>query len=73
MIYPPFPQRLKNKAKDTEFQKFLSIFNSLSINVPLFEAITKIPRYAKFMKEFVFQKITLEHEELKCLIIAVQS
>lgn len=58
----PFPQRLKEKGVDTKFQKFLPIFNYLSINVLLIEALTKIMRYTKMMKELVAKKTTLECE-----------
>lgn len=55
-INTPFSQRLKKKEEDTKFQKFLFIFNSISINVWLIEAITEMPRYAKFIKELVIEK-----------------
>lgn len=38
------------------------MFNSLSINVPLVEALTKMLGYARFMKELVINKRTLECE-----------
>ena len=38
-VNPPFPQRLRKKKEDEKFQKFLSVFKSLSINIPLLEAL----------------------------------
>lgn len=58
-IDTPFPQRLKKKKKDMKFLKLFYVFNSLFRNVLLIEAITKMPWYAKFMKEFVTKKLTL--------------
>ena len=50
-IPPPFPQRLKKKKEDEKFKFFLSVFKSLSINIPLVEALLEMSGYAKFMKE----------------------
>lgn len=38
---PPllFPQRLKKKADDTKFNKFMTMLKQLTINVPLVEAL----------------------------------
>lgn len=57
-IDPPFTQTLKKKEEGTKIQKFLSIFNFVSIIVPLVEAITKMPGYAKFMKALVTKEKT---------------
>lgn len=46
----PFPRRLEKRNDDAKFQKFLFIFNSLTINIPLVKDLTKIPAYANFMK-----------------------
>ncbi|XP_049348238.1 uncharacterized protein LOC125812818 [Solanum verrucosum] len=60
-IPPPFPQRLKNKNEDEKLKFFLSVFKNLSINLPLVEALLEMPGYAKFMKELVTKKRTLEY------------
>ncbi|XP_049391522.1 uncharacterized protein LOC125855917 [Solanum stenotomum] len=41
-IPPPFPQCLKKKNEDEKFNKFLSVFKTLSINLHLVEALLKI-------------------------------
>ncbi|XP_049384735.1 uncharacterized protein LOC125848802 [Solanum stenotomum] len=51
-----FPQCLKKKNEDERFKKFLSVFQTLSINLPLVEALLEMPGYAKFMKELVTKK-----------------
>ncbi|XP_049364530.1 uncharacterized protein LOC125829337 [Solanum verrucosum] len=50
-INPPFPQRLKKRNDGEKFKKILSVFKSLSINLPLVEALVEMPGYMKFMKE----------------------
>lgn len=37
----------------------------LSINVPLVKALEKMPCYAKFMKDIVAKKISMNIEEIK--------
>ncbi|KAK4716686.1 hypothetical protein R3W88_015024 [Solanum pinnatisectum] len=61
-IPPPFPQCLKKKNKDEKFKKFLLVFKTLSINFPLVEALLEMPGYAKFMKELVTKKRSLDFE-----------
>ncbi|KAK4731329.1 hypothetical protein R3W88_024317 [Solanum pinnatisectum] len=52
----PFPQRLKNKAKNGKFAKFITMLRQLSVNIPLVEALEQMPGYAKFMKDMVTKK-----------------
>lgn len=42
--------------------KFLSIFTSLEINIPLLEALNKMPTYAQFMRKLVTKNRALECE-----------
>ncbi|XP_049397260.1 uncharacterized protein LOC125861390 [Solanum stenotomum] len=53
---PPFPQRLKKKAEDGKFMKFITMLKQLSVNIPLVEALEQMPGYAKFMKDLVTKK-----------------
>ncbi|XP_070015573.1 uncharacterized protein [Nicotiana sylvestris] len=46
----PYPQRLAKQTNENQFKKFIDIMKSLSINVPLVEALEQMPGYAKFMK-----------------------
>ncbi|RDX89212.1 hypothetical protein CR513_29091, partial [Mucuna pruriens] len=63
-----FPQRMKNEKKDKEFTKFLEIFSKLHINISFIEVITKIPNYAKNLKNIISNKKKLEEFELVTLI-----
>ncbi|XP_049373971.1 uncharacterized protein LOC125839017 [Solanum verrucosum] len=64
-ISHPFPQRLKKKNEDEKFKKFLSMFKTLSINLPLVEALLEMSGYAKFMKELVTKKMSLDFETIE--------
>ena len=62
---PPFPQRLVKKTEDGKYQRFITMLNQLSINVPLVEALEQIPGYAKFVKDLVSKKrlVTFEDDD----------
>ncbi|XP_042964714.1 uncharacterized protein LOC122298937 [Carya illinoinensis] len=47
----PFPQRLVPLHKDKHHAEILDIFKQVRINIPLLDAIEKIPTYAKFLKD----------------------
>ncbi|XP_065633460.1 uncharacterized protein LOC136069159 [Quercus suber] len=49
--------------KDNQFSKFLSIFKQLHINIPLIEALEKMPKYTKFLKDIISKKRKLEEHE----------
>ncbi|XP_070013996.1 uncharacterized protein [Nicotiana sylvestris] len=48
-------------------QKFIDIMKSLSINVPLVEALEQISGYAKFMKDLVPKKRSMNCETIKMI------
>lgn len=56
---PPFLQRLK-KDKEEKYQKFISILKELTMNIPLVEALEKMPSYAKSMQYLVTKNISYE-------------
>jgi len=59
-----FPQCLKNN-EDEKFKKFLSVLKTLSINLPLVEALLEMSGYTKFMKELVKKKRILDFETIE--------
>ena len=59
----PFPGRLKNKNMDHQFKRFLDIFKELHINIPLVEALEKMPNYVKFVKDIFRKKRKLNEFE----------
>ncbi|XP_070006024.1 uncharacterized protein [Nicotiana sylvestris] len=62
---PPYPQRHAKKNGENQFRKFIQMMKSLSINVPLAEALEQIPFYAKFMKDLVTKKWSMNFETIK--------
>ncbi|XP_047267542.1 uncharacterized protein LOC107868860 [Capsicum annuum] len=59
---PPFLHRLKKKVDDIKFGKFMAMLNQLIINLPLVEALEQMPGYAKFTKDLIMKKWTINYE-----------
>ncbi|XP_047268098.1 uncharacterized protein LOC124898504 [Capsicum annuum] len=74
---PPFPHRLKKKANDTKFRKFIAMVKQLTINLPLVEALEKMPGYAKFKKDLISKKRSVSFEirdnHYNCGVISTRS
>ncbi|XP_070029773.1 uncharacterized protein [Nicotiana sylvestris] len=62
---PPYPQRLVKQNNESQFKKNIEMMKSLSINVPLVEALEKMPGYTKFMKELVTIKRSMDYDTIK--------
>ncbi|XP_070045899.1 uncharacterized protein [Nicotiana tomentosiformis] len=62
---PSYPQRLSKQNSETQFKKFIDMMKSLSINVPLVEALEQMPDYAKLMKDLVTKKRSMNCETIK--------
>ncbi|XP_070013256.1 uncharacterized protein [Nicotiana sylvestris] len=56
---------LAKKNGENQFKKFIDMMKSLSINVPLVEALRKMPGYAKLMKDLVTKKRSMNCETIK--------
>ncbi|CAL1353874.1 unnamed protein product [Linum trigynum] len=52
----PFPTRLHKDKLETEFAKFMAMLKQVNINIPFMEALSKMPKYAKFMKDLLSNK-----------------
>ncbi|CAL1401853.1 unnamed protein product [Linum trigynum] len=52
----PFPTRLHKDKLETEFAKFMAMLKQLNISIPFVEALSKMPKYAKFMKDLCTNK-----------------
>ncbi|XP_070014007.1 uncharacterized protein [Nicotiana sylvestris] len=57
----PYPQRLAKQKNENQFKKFIDMMKSLSINVPLVEALEQMSGYAKFMKDLVTKKRSMDY------------
>ncbi|XP_076939912.1 uncharacterized protein LOC143608881 [Bidens hawaiensis] len=56
----PYPNRLKKENMEAQYGKFLELFKQLHINLPFIEAISHMPKYAKFLKDVLTNKRKLE-------------
>ncbi|XP_048227263.1 uncharacterized protein LOC125369290 [Ricinus communis] len=56
----PYPARLKQVKAQEPFSKLLHIFRQLHINLPFFDALKKMPKYSKFLKDILSNKSKLE-------------
>nr|XP_009788136.1 PREDICTED: uncharacterized protein LOC104235996 [Nicotiana sylvestris] len=62
---PPYPQRHAKKHGENQFKIFINMIKSLSINVPLVDVLEQMPSYAKFMKDLVTNKWSMNFETIK--------
>ncbi|XP_070029598.1 uncharacterized protein [Nicotiana sylvestris] len=62
---PTYPQRLAKKNSENQLKKFIDMMKILSINVLLVEALEQMPGYAKFMKDLVAKKRSMNCETIK--------
>ncbi|XP_050897243.1 uncharacterized protein LOC127104072 [Lathyrus oleraceus] len=52
-----YPSKQKKKDQhENNFEKFLEMFKKLEINIPFSEALEQMPIYAKFMKDIISKK-----------------
>ncbi|XP_070034226.1 uncharacterized protein [Nicotiana tomentosiformis] len=61
----PYPQRPSKKNGENQFKMFIDMMKILSINMPLVEALEKMPGYSKFMKDLVTKKRSMNCETIK--------
>ncbi|XP_070053858.1 uncharacterized protein [Nicotiana tomentosiformis] len=62
---PSYPQRFAQQNGEYQLKKFIQMMNNLSINMPLVKALEKMPGYAKFMKDLVQKKRSMNFETIK--------
>ncbi|XP_057249987.1 uncharacterized protein LOC125496573 [Beta vulgaris subsp. vulgaris] len=58
----PYPQRLVERKLSDKYTIFLNVMKSLQINIPFLEAMSKMPAYAKLLKEILSNKRKLKDE-----------
>jgi len=57
----PYPGRMRNQKIDQQFGKFVEVIKTLQVSVPFTELITQVPSYAKFMKDILSKKRSIEN------------
>ncbi|KAL7587001.1 hypothetical protein Lser_V15G38297 [Lactuca serriola] len=63
----PYPARARQEKNEEDYQKFLEHIKALQINIPFIEAVAKIPKYAKFLKELLTNRRKME--EVKKVVV----
>jgi len=53
MPHLPLPPGFAKAMLDSQFSKFLNMLKKLHVNVPFINALSKMPLYAKFLKEIL--------------------
>ncbi|GJT51261.1 retrovirus-related pol polyprotein from transposon TNT 1-94 [Tanacetum coccineum] len=56
----PFPNRLIKEKEEAQQRKFLENLKQLHINIPFIEALVQMPKYAKYLKSLLTNKLRLE-------------
>ncbi|XP_076932886.1 uncharacterized protein LOC143598588 [Bidens hawaiensis] len=52
----PYPGRLRSDRDEEKNSKFLELLKQLHLNIPFLEALTQMPKYAKFLKDILSNK-----------------
>ncbi|KAL0320288.1 UNVERIFIED_CONTAM: hypothetical protein Sradi_5290300 [Sesamum radiatum] len=60
---PPFPKRFAKSKKEEEEKDILETLRKVEVNIPLLDAIKRVPRCAKFLKEMCTNKSKLRGNE----------
>ena len=63
--HAPYPHRLRAPKKVNNHSEIYELFKQVKLNIPLLDAIKKIPSYAKFLKDLctVKRKLSVNKEE----------
>ncbi|GKA08262.1 reverse transcriptase domain-containing protein [Tanacetum coccineum] len=56
----PFPNRVRKEKEEALQQNFLENLKQLDTNIPFFEALFQIPKYARYLKSLLTNKSRLE-------------
>jgi hypothetical protein len=60
----PFPSRMEKPKEDKQFAKFLDAMKDVQITIPILDAVMHVPLYAKFFKELITKKRSLDSTEV---------
>ncbi|KAM1476363.1 hypothetical protein ACFXTO_038357 [Malus domestica] len=60
----PFPGRFRQSKKEEAEKDILETFRKVQVNIPLFDAIKQVPRYAKFLKELCTTRRRISNKEV---------
>ena len=57
---------MRKDRMDEQFKKFLELFEQLHINITFVDALTQMPKHAKFLKELLPSKKKLDTLDEAC-------
>ncbi|XP_076912620.1 uncharacterized protein LOC143570983 [Bidens hawaiensis] len=57
---PPYPGRLVRKNDSEQYSRFLDMLKKLHVNISFIEALSNMPKHAKFLKYLLTNKKKLE-------------
>ena len=60
----PFPSRFMQTKKEEAEKDILETFRKVQVNIPLLDAIKRVPRYAKFLKELCTTRKRMSTKEV---------
>ncbi|KAM1006504.1 hypothetical protein FF1_003194 [Malus domestica] len=60
----PFPRRFMQTKREEAENDILETFRKVQVNIPLFDAIKQVPRYAKFLKELCTTRKRISNKEV---------
>jgi thioester reductase-like protein len=60
----PFPSRMEKPKEDKQFAKFLEAMKDVQITIPILDVVMHVPLYAKFFKELITKKRSLDTTEV---------
>ncbi|KAK1694166.1 hypothetical protein QYE76_010863 [Lolium multiflorum] len=63
----PFTERLEKPKDEKQFAKFLEVMKDVQVTIPILDAVMHVPMYAKFFKELLTKKRSIEEPEIVTL------
>ncbi|KAM1227737.1 hypothetical protein ACFX2J_006916 [Malus domestica] len=60
----PFPRRFMQSKKEESDKDILETFRKVQVNIPLFDAIKQLSKYAKFLKELCTTRKRISNKEV---------
>ncbi|KAI3814242.1 hypothetical protein L1987_18992 [Smallanthus sonchifolius] len=56
----PYPGRLVKQMTDEQYEKFIDLLSQIHDNLPFLDIIQQMPKYGRFMKDFLTNKRNME-------------
>lgn len=60
----PFPERFEKTKEEKQFAKFLEKMKEVQVTIPILDVVLHVPMYAKFFKDLISKKRSLEEPEV---------